>query len=170
MTSDPRGEPTRLTSASTTVYGRVLPAVWSAGFGIITLITWLGVGENHPAPPEVRWVMAATWAFGSLFLHGWLGRLRHVSLDGDTLVVGHPRRGTRIPLREVQEVKETRAQKMKWIKVTVGRATPVGRTIRFMPKGREGWLTPWALSPVAEDLQARVLAAGGGAQPRNLAP
>ncbi len=117
--------------------------------------------------PAVRWGILGVAVFGSAAQHWWFGRFRHVWLDGDMLIVDDPRRGVRVRLQDVEEVAETRMQKLKWVKVRLSRQTPIGDTLRFIPRGREGWLLPWRSSPVAAELRDRVEALRAGAPPHS---
>ncbi len=154
-------EPVRLTSASTTYFARIVPVAVTLLTGAVAVGAWLGpLGDGVDA--VARWTALGIAVVGSAIAHRWFGRLRHVWLDSENLVVGgDPRRGVRVALRDVADIAETRWQKLKWVKVTLTHTTAVGDTIRFIPRGREAWLTPWVSSPVVKKLRERVEAAKG---------
>jgi len=145
-----------LTSFSTTLVARVVPWAFTLITGAATVAVWLGLLGPDATTALVKWSMVAVTVVGSAAQHFFLGRLRHVWLDGDTLIVGEARRGVRVSLRDVLEVKESRMQRLKTIKLRLSRATPQGDTIRFIPLGWAAWLTPWAASPLATELRERV--------------
>jgi len=163
-------EPTPLTSGSTTWFARVLPTAFTVLAGSVTIAAWLDLLGDAPAPLGVKWGILAVATVGSAFLHRWGSRLRHVWRVGDTLVVGDPRRGIRVSLDDVVEVRETRLQSVKWVTLHLAHETPLGDTLRFVPRGREGWLVPWVASPVAAALRERVEALKSGDTPRKALP
>lgn len=158
------GDPEQLTGPSTYYWSRVFPTVWSSIVGVLVLVLWLGVAGDAPAPGAVKWVATGMWAGLSTMFFRMFGGLRHVWIAGDDLLVGEdPRRGVRIPLREVREVRESRFQQVKTVTLELGRSTPAGRSVRFIPKGMKTFVLPYASSPVAEELRERhrrLLAAG----------
>jgi hypothetical protein len=165
----PESAPTPLTSGSTTWFARVLPTAFSLLAGSVTLAAWLDLLGDTPASPVVKWIILVVAIGASAAQQWWFGRFRRVWLDGDTLIVDDPRRGLRVPLRDVRAVDESRMQKLKCVKLSLSRPTPMGRTLRFVPRGREGWLVPWEASPVAAALRQRVEALrAGDAHPKAL--
>lgn len=162
MTKNEEAGPVPLTSGSTTFVSRVFPWVFTLLAGGTTVAAWLGLLGGEAAAPVARWGLLAVTVIGSTAQHLLLGRLRHVWLDGDTLVVGDVRRGLRIDLRDVIEVKESRIQRLKTIKLRLSRPTPYGTTIHFIPRGWSAVLAPWAASPVADELRERAHALSSG--------
>jgi len=155
-------EPTPLTSGSTTWFARVLPAAFTMLAGSVTVAAWLDLLGNAPTPVGLKWGILGVAGAASAAQHWWFGRFRRVWLDGDTLIVDDPRRGLRVSLGDVRAVDESRMQKLKCVKLTLSRPTRLGRTIRFIPRGREGWMVPWVESPVAAALRRRVEALKAG--------
>jgi hypothetical protein len=145
-----------LSSDSTTFWKRVFPAAWTVGVGAVAAMAWLDLIGSPPAPAPVKIFLVGGWAvFSALFYH-WLGRLQHVWRVGDDLVVGDRNHGLRLSLTEVREVKESRMQKLKMVTLELRRATPLGRTITFVPKGAKSIWLPWADSEIAADLRERM--------------
>jgi len=159
--------PTPLTSESTTWFARVWPAAFTVLAGSVTVAAWLDLLGGGPTPLGVKWGILAVAVTASAGQQWWFGRFRRVWLDGDTLIVDDPRRGPRVPLRDVRAVEESRMQKLKCVKLSLSHPTALGQTIRFIPRGREGWLVPWVQSPVAAALRERVEALRSGDAPPN---
>ncbi len=159
-TRDP--EPDQLSSAWTTYFSRIMPTVFTVLAGSVTVAAWLDLLGDGVAPAAVKWGVLGAAAAGSVFFHWWGGRFRHVWRRGDTLLIGDPRRGTRVSLGDVVAVRETRFQSVKWVTLRLAHPTPAGSTIRFVPRGHEAWLAPWMSSPVAAALQRRVEALRAG--------
>jgi hypothetical protein len=135
---------------------RIVPGAFTLFAGGVTAAAWLGLLGPDASTPGVRWGILGAALLGSAVQYWYLGRFRRVWIDGDLLIVGDPRRGIRVQLRDVVEVEESRLQKIKSVKLRLSRPTPIGDTIRFIPRGREGWLLPWLASPVAAELRERV--------------
>lgn len=150
--------PVPLTSVSTTWFTRVVPVAVTLITGAIAAAAWLGLLGDEVDLAAKSMILGVAIVVSGVS-HGWFGQFKRVWLDGESLVIGgDPRRGVRISLRDVAHVGETRWQKLKWIKVELARSTPVGDTIRFIPRGHEAWLTPWLSSPVAAELKGKVRA------------
>lgn len=150
-----REAPERLTDASTYYWSRVFPTLWSALLGIVVVAVWLGALGDAAAPVEVKAGITVAWAIGSAVFFRMFAGLKEVWLDGDELLVGDPRRGTRISLRDVSEVKESRLRQVKSITLELARPTPWGSSVTFVPRGLKTFLFPYTSSPVAEELRAR---------------
>ena len=150
-----REGPERLTDGSTWYWSRVFPTLWSALLGVFVLLVWVGVLGDGTPPVAVKAAITGAWAGGSaLFFHMFRG-LEDVWLDGDDVVVGDPARGTRVSLRDVRAVKESRLRQVKNITLELARPTPRGASITFVPKGIKTFFFPYASSPVAARLQER---------------
>jgi len=164
-------EPVPLSASSTVFLSRVLPWGFTLLMGGIAVAAWFGLLGPEATEPAARWAILGATTVGSVAQHAWLGRMRRVWLDGDYLVVGDPRRGARVRLEDVASVEETRFQKVKSVKVRLKRRMPIGDTIRFIPRGREGMFLPFLSSPVAAQLRERVRALQGApASPGTLPP
>lgn len=152
----PTDGPEQLTGPSTNYWSRIFPRLWSGLVGMVVLLVWLDLLGDAPAPDAVKWVALGIWGGFSTLFFKLFGGLRHVWLDGDELIVGDdPRRGVRIHLREIRKVKESRIQQVKTVTLELGRSTPLGTTIRFIPKGMKTFLFPLTSSPVAQELRER---------------
>ena len=158
----------RLSSSSTTWWSRYFPATWSAGFAAFVAAAWLDLLGSSPLPDLAKGAFLAIWVVISVFLFRWLGGYRHVWLDGQELVVGDPRRGVRIPLGDVVEVRETRFSQLKTAELVLRHRTPLGTTVRFMPEDGWRWMFPWAASPTLRDLRERVASLESAETPREL--
>jgi hypothetical protein len=149
--------PVPLTSSSTTIFGRILPAVVTTCAGVVAVMVWLSPEPGMDT--AVKWVVLGTTVAVSAVVYRLFGRFQHVWVEGEYLLIGDARRGFRVRLQDVQELKETRFEKLKWIKLRLAHSTPLGSTIRFIPRGHRAWLVPWAASPLAEELRRRIEAA-----------
>jgi len=148
--------PEPLTGHSTAYWRDVFPKLWSALVGVLVVLIWMDALGDAPAPDVVKWVATGIWGGFSTFFFTFFGSLKQVWRDGDELLVGEdPRRALRLHLREVGEVKESRFQQVKMVTLELARPTPLGRTIRFIPKGAKTYFLPYASSPVAQELKER---------------
>ena len=155
MTPDFREAPQRLTDGSTFYWSRVFPTVWSTLLGVFVLLVWMGLLGDGTPPLAVKVAITGAWAAGSALFFSMFGGLKEVWLDGDDLLVDDPIRGTRISLRDVRAVEESRLRQVKSITLQLGRPTPWGDSLTFVPKGLTTFLFPWASSPVAAQLRER---------------
>jgi len=148
-------EPERLTDGSTFYWSRVFPTLWMGLVGVVVALVWMDVLGDATAPLAVKTLVTAAWAAFSTLFFRMFGSLQDVWLDGDDLLVGDPRRGVRVSLREVREVEESRLRHVKNITLKLTRPTPLGGAITFVPKGLKTFLFPYASSPVADELRDR---------------
>jgi hypothetical protein len=150
-----RQAPERLTDSSTYYWSHVFPTLWSAILGIFVVLVWIGVLGDAAELLAVKAGITAGWAVASAVFFRMFAGLQDVWLDGDDLLVGDPTRGTRISLRDVKRVKESRLRQVKSITLELGRPTPWGNAVTFVPKGLKTFLFPYTSSPVAEELRSR---------------
>jgi hypothetical protein len=144
-----------LTSASTTFYARVMPVFGTLIAATVTTLAWLDLFSD-PIPAIGKWAMLGATVVVAVVSFGWMGRFQHVWLEGDHLLIGAPRRGVRVSLRDVRDLTETRMQKVKWVKLELTHGTSLGKTIRFIPRGHRAWLAPWSASPLVGGLRERI--------------
>jgi len=155
MSAYPPEGPERLTDGSTFYWSRVFPTLWCAMVGVIVALMWTGVLGGTTITLAVKEIATAIWAACSAGFFLYFGRLKDVWLVGDDLLIGDPRRGIRVSLRDVRRVKESRLRQVKQITVELARPTPLGTSVTFVPKGVRTFLFPYASSPVAEELRER---------------
>ncbi|HSW29787.1 MAG TPA: hypothetical protein VLH75_09935 [Longimicrobiales bacterium] len=153
MTPTSPNAPERLTDGSTWYWSRIFPTLWSVLLGVFVVLVWMGVLGDAAEPMAVKAGITAAWAVASAVFFRMFAGLKDVWLDGDDLLVGDPARGTRISLRDVREVRESRLRQVKSITLELGRPTPWGDSITFVPKGLKTFLFPYASSPVAGRLR-----------------
>jgi hypothetical protein len=144
-----------LTGGSTVYFGRVFPAVWTTAVGALTGAVWLDLLPDGPAPAVVKWATLGAWVALSALIVRYFGSLRHVWRNGDELIVGDPRRGLRIHLGDVREIKESRWQQIKTVTLKLRRPTELGDSISFVPRGAGAFFFPLMNSSVAERLRER---------------
>lgn len=125
-----QGFPEKVSSSLTFFYKFVFTTVWSSGFGIVTILTF--VSPNHDVRAQ-GWVFAAVWLVGSVFMWGTCGRFKRVRLDGTTLLISNYRKEIRVSTEEIAAVKQTRLINLRPVIVTFKRETPFGHTVTFMP-------------------------------------
>lgn len=148
-------KPERLTDGSTFYWSRVFPTLWMGLVGVGVALVWMDVFGDATVPLEVKTTVTAIWAGLSTLFFRTFGRFKDVWLDGDDLLIGDPRRGIRVSLGEIREVKESRLQQVKNITLKLARPTPLGDSITFVPKGLKTFLFPYTSSPVADELRER---------------
>jgi len=119
----------RLSSGGTMVLKGILVPGWIIGFGSLALGMALGL-VAAPQPVAMKIAAGVVWGGFSLLLVGWSRRLRQVWLDGTDLVVEAGGARRRVSLSEVEEIRESRAQKVKVITIRMRREIPgVGRSV-----------------------------------------
>ena len=149
----------RLSSAFTFAYRTAYPAAVTTFLGLATLATWLAASDGAAAAADARWpILLAAVAASSFFW--WFGaRLRHVTLRGDALEFSGGGESGVIPLRLVEEVRESRLLSPKVI-------TLLPRQLPGLPD-RIVFIAPWAAQfsfaqhPVVRKLRARIATASG---------
>ncbi|HSG09294.1 MAG TPA: hypothetical protein VLA36_13115 [Longimicrobiales bacterium] len=144
-----------LTGGSTAYFGRVFPVVWTTAMGALTGAAWLDLLGDGATPTTVKWAMLTVWVALSTVIIRYFGSLRHVWRNGDELIVGDPRRGLRIHLGDVREIKESHFQQIKTVTLKLRRPTALGDSISFVPKGAGAFFFPLMSSGVAERLRER---------------
>lgn len=145
-----------LTGGSTTYFSRIVPVVLTSCGVLAVLAAWFDLLGAGPVPEPAKLMILAVAGGMTLVSFRFLWRLPHVWRNGDELIVGDPVRGFRIPLSQVQEVKESRFQHIKTVTIELGRPLPTGgHSITFVPKGAATFFLPLAGSSVAEELRER---------------
>jgi hypothetical protein len=123
------GEPAETVSSLLTFFYKfIFTSVWSGGFGLGTLATFLS-----PKPDATRWQFAAAWAIGTAFLLLTCARLKRVKLDGANLVISNYRRDVTVPVSEIADVRQNRLLNLRPVTITFKRQTSFGSAIIFMP-------------------------------------
>ena len=120
----------RISSSLTYFYKRIFPALLIIGFGALTV--WLWIGNLTGQAWELRWIALVAWGCGTGFLVWYSRMLKEVWLYGDQLIVSDFDTEERVPLRQVEEVKETRLWNPKLIKLRLRRAGRWGDRIVFI--------------------------------------
>jgi hypothetical protein len=151
----PTDPPQRLTDGSTYYWSRIFPTLWTTLVAVLVALIWMDVLGDAPAPDTVKWAATGIWGGLSALFFRLFGGLQDAWLVGDEVVIGHPLRGVRIHLRDVREVKESRLRQVKTVTLELGRPTPLGHSVSFVPRGLKTFMMPYADSPVAADLRTR---------------
>jgi hypothetical protein len=142
-----------LSSAKTFLMKYIFSSVWIFGFGLGTLVLFLGAFRNRDgvgAPEEMKWLFLTVWVFGSLFIWWGCGRLKRVRTDGTVIVVSNYLEEFRIPLNEIQAVTENRWINIHPVTIHLRHPSPFGKSIVFMPRSR---LFSWRSHPVVGELR-----------------
>lgn len=153
---------TALSSAWTPLYRTVLPALWIVGFGAAVWTAWSGALAD--APGWLAPALTVLWVGGAVPLVRLARRVRSVWMDGDTLVVHGPRGDRRIPLRAVDDVRETRLSSPRIVRLRLRRSDGSTRWIVFVAQ----WdlLLPFTSHPDVRRLRERIAAARECREPR----
>jgi hypothetical protein len=127
----------RLSSRWTLFYKFVFPTLWSSGFGLGTLLLFVGPSTLHPdPPPHLKWVFLAVWSVVTASMLRWLAPLKRVTLEGDHLVVSNFSREEAIPLRDIESVQGSVLTSPERVSLRLWRRSVFGDTIVFLPRAR----------------------------------
>ena len=118
-----------VSSSLTFLYKFIFTSVWSAGFGLGTVVIFLSRKLE-----AMRWQFAAAWAIGTAFLLLTCARLKRVKLDGATLVISNYRRDITVPVSEIADVRQNRLLNLRPVTITFRKETPFGSAVTFMPR------------------------------------
>jgi len=125
----------KLSSSTTNIQKIVFPVIWISAFTFANIMLWFGSDSFTKAPPtEMKWMFLFGLFVGTIFLIWHSRRLKHVELNGDMLIVKDYRREIEIPLRNINEVKETWFSNPKLIKLSIYPECEFGDKIVFIPK------------------------------------
>lgn len=146
----------RISSSSTTFWKWVFAPGWVLFLGGFIAAGWLGL-LDRPLSDQTLVLLTIIWlGLGSFFI-GWAGRLEHVWLEGEELIVRRAGREFRIPLFEVQSITETRWSRVKTVTVKLTPGQPLGDRIHFVPPWRP---LPFLSHPLVKDLYQQKRLAG----------
>lgn len=118
-----------LSSRLTYFYKRVFPVVWILAFSAGTLFLWI---YHYKSSSLFKWFVLVCLVGGSLFLRWFSEKLKVVALRGEQIVVSDYRSEETIPLRQIEEVTETRIWNPKLIKLRLTRPGRWGEEIVFI--------------------------------------
>jgi hypothetical protein len=116
-----------VSSSLTFLYKFIFTTVWSAGFGLGTVVMFL---KRQPVAMQ----FAAAWAIGTAFLLFTCARLKRVRLDGATLVISNYRHDITVPVSEIADVRQNRLINFRPVTITFRKQTPFGSAVTFMPR------------------------------------
>lgn len=155
----------QLSSGMTTFLKDVFPILWTMGVGAGMVGIWLEL-FGEPATLGLKVLGGAIWAGTSILLTAWSRRVHHVWLDGSDLIVSSEGRDVRIRLADVTGMSETRGQRVKTIKLTLRPGSPLGSSIRFIPKNR--LQAPFSEHPIITELKENKRSLAGANRPGEL--
>jgi len=155
----------RLSSTGTVWWRDIFPRVWTVGVGMGMIGLWMG-WWGHPGPREVMALAAVLWAGTSILVTLFGRSLYDVWLDGHRLIVSKDGRTVEIPLQDIMGFSESRAQKIKTIRVKLRPGSPLEEGIRFVPPLH--FQAPFSEHPVIREIQERKGELAQGSETRRL--
>jgi hypothetical protein len=155
MTAD-GGDLQRISSSSTGFLKWVFAPGWVLFLGCVISAGWMGLLDNLPSDGPLVLLTTIWLGLGSFFLW-WAGRLEHVWLAGDLLVVLRAGREVRIPLEAVRAITESRWSRVKTVTVELEPGYIHGEKIIFVPPWQP---LPFLNHPLVKDLYRRKRLAG----------
>jgi hypothetical protein len=138
-----------LSSPLTLFYKLIFPALITIGSSSVTVACIIGRGLAWES------VGTAVLLFAFTFFLWWDGmRLKKVYIEKDELVISNYIKTIRLPLREMQDVRENRIININPVWLFLKNETVFGKKIMFMPPVR---FTFFFTHPVVEDLRKMIL-------------
>jgi hypothetical protein len=144
-----------LSSAWTFSAKFVFPAVWILGFGLGTILLWLGGfhdRNNATPPPQIKFVFLAAWVLGSTFILWANAGLKRVRIDERQLCVSNYVQEIYVPFSAIIDVKQNRWLNSRPITIDFRDATEFGDKATFMPKQRIR-IQFWRIDTVVNELK-----------------
>jgi hypothetical protein len=144
-----------LSSAWTFSAKFVFPVVWISGFGLGTILLWLGGfhdRNNAVPPPQLKFVFLVVWVLGSIFIFWASAGLKRVRIDERHLQVSNYVREICIPFTAIIDVKQNRWINSRPITIYFRDTTELGDRATFMPKQRFR-IKFWRTDPVVNELK-----------------
>lgn len=152
MQSKPASAPERISSAATGFWKDFFPPLWTGVVGVGMMGVWFEWFGN-PASMDLKLLGVVLWAGTSMLFRLSTRKLREVWMTDREVIVSSEGRRLRIPLGEVTEIKETRGQKIKTVRLHLRGHSALGSEVRFIPVHR-GHL-PFTDHPVVKELRQR---------------
>jgi len=125
-------------------------------------LEWWG----RPVSLEFKVVGGVVWVGTSIVVSLFSRALYDVWLEDDRLIVSKGGERTEIPLRDITGFSETRAQRIKSVKIELRPGSPLGSSIRFVPPLR--LQAPFSDHPVVREIRERKRDLAGGGESRQL--
>ena len=146
----------RISSSSTGFWKWVFAPGWVLFLGGTIAAGWMGLLDGFSSDNALVLLTAIWLGLGSFFLW-WAGRLEHVWLTGDDLVVHREGRKIRVPLGSVRSITETRWSRVKTVTVELEPGHLLGDRLWFVPPWQP---LPFLSHPQLKDLYRRKEMAG----------
>lgn len=122
----------RLSSSSTSWFRTGLPLLWLTAFGTASIV--LQFASAAPKEMKLAFPIATVAGIG---LFAWLAiPLKHVTLEGDRLLIEGRMKEAFVPLSDVESISEWIGVKPEIISLSLKRSSPFGRRIMFTPEFR----------------------------------
>jgi hypothetical protein len=158
--------PEKISSSMTRFLRDLFPPLWTGAFGVVMVGVWFEWFQE-PTPQAQKLAVAFLWAVTSILIRLWTRSLREVWVTDQELIVTSDGHGVRVPFSAIRDIKESRGQKVKTVRLLLAEQTPVGTRIRFIPIHR--FQAPFTDHPVVKELRQRtahVPGPGGAEQDR----
>ena len=133
----------------------IFPAAWISGFGLGTILLWLGGfhdRNNALPPPQLKFVFLVVWVLGSTLILWTSAGLKRVRIAERHLQVSNYDREICIPFTEIIDVKQNRWINSRPVTIYFREATEFGDRVTFMPKQRFRIMF-WRNDPVVDELK-----------------
>lgn len=141
-----------LSSVQTFYVKFFVPTMWFFGLGGMMLAIFFGAfpdDGNKPKPSDWLWFLTM-WILGFALIWWRCARLKKVRIDSSAIYVSNYLKEVRIPLEEIQEITESRWDKIHPVTIHFRHSTSFGEQIVFMPKWQ---LWSWKSHPVVKELR-----------------
>jgi hypothetical protein len=122
-----------LSSSFTFFYKFVFPTAWLGGFGGGTIGMFVH-GWPNMSGEEIPFAMMSV--VGGLFLYWVCGRLKKITMSGDTLSISNYFRTVEVSITDVERVWATRLLSPEHIGLEFSNRKPFGKSVIFMPPTR----------------------------------
>jgi hypothetical protein len=133
----------------------IFPVVWISGFGLATIVPWLGGFHDRNdvlPPPQLKFVFLVVWILGSTFILWASAGLKRVRIDERHLQVSNYLREICIPFTAIIDVKQNRWINSRPVAIYFRDPTEFGDRVTFMPKQRFRIMF-WRNDPVVDELK-----------------
>ena len=146
----------RISSSSTGFWKWVFAPGWVLFLGSAITAGWMGLLDGFSSDGALVLLTLIWLGLGSFFLW-WAGRLEHVWLTGNVLVVRRGGREIRVSLESVRAITETRWSRVKTVTVELEPGHLLGDRLYFVPPWQP---LPFLSHPLVKDLYKRKGLAG----------
>jgi hypothetical protein len=131
-----------------TTFYKIIGVIWICGFGVGTLA--ILTSSSKAMPFHLKWLFPLLWILVSpVWL--WMFRMKKVMMEADFLVISGFSDTVRVPLSQVNRVREFQWTNPRMITLSFSVHTDLGDSITFIPASRSFLL--WQEHPIAHELR-----------------